>query len=137
VDWMRKAARPGLRLNIQQAAPDGDGDGVRPVVRSEFLDQILDVEGDRRLSNPQLARDLFVPMAIADQPEHIHLTRRQIFVPQVFGKPGRNLGGHMLSTGMDRPNHRENPIARHAFQQRRRRLAWPAESRRRLPTCSG
>jgi hypothetical protein len=99
------SVRRRSRLYIQQAAANGDRDGVRPVVCSEFFDQVLDMERDGRFGNPQLPGDLFVAMAIAYQPEHVHLTRRQIFIAQVLRKSGRDLGRHTLSPGMDRTNH--------------------------------
>src|SRR5262249_10234216 len=53
------------RLNLQQTAANGNRHGVRSVVRSELVNQVLDVEVDGCFGNPQFARNLLVPVAIA------------------------------------------------------------------------
>ena len=58
--------RAASRLDFQQPAPKGDRDSVRAVVGAELVDQVLDVEVDRRFGNPEFAGDLLVSMAVAD-----------------------------------------------------------------------
>jgi hypothetical protein len=70
---------------LQQASANRDGDRVRPVVRSEFVDEVLNVEVDGCLGNPQSIRDLLVAMAVAYQPEHVQFASREVFLTKMLG----------------------------------------------------
>ena len=64
--------RPLLRSDLHQASPERDRNRMRPVVGLQFIYQVLDVEVNRVLRNGQLIGDLFVSMAIANEPENVH-----------------------------------------------------------------
>jgi len=51
---------------VQQPASQRDGDGVGAIVRAELVDQVLDVEVDGGLRNPQFIGDLFIAMPSPD-----------------------------------------------------------------------
>src|SRR5262245_63153111 len=74
-------------FDVHEAAANGDGDRVRPVVCSELTDKVLDVIIHCRFGDVQLVRDLFVSMAVAYQLEDVQLTRRQMLLSEMLCQP--------------------------------------------------
>ena len=56
---------PRTNLDLQQASANRDGNRVRSVVRSELVNQVLDVEVDSRLGNSESVGNLLVAVAVA------------------------------------------------------------------------
>jgi len=67
-----------MRSNLQQAAPERDGDCMGPIVGLKFIHQVLDVEVNRGLRNRHLIRNLFVAIAVSNESENLQLPRCQV-----------------------------------------------------------
>jgi hypothetical protein len=62
--------------DLKEAAPDCDGNSMRPIVGSQFVHEVLYVEVDCSLRNSQLICDLLVAIAVANESEHLQLPSR-------------------------------------------------------------
>src|SRR6266404_546358 len=81
--WIRAAKlrrRPfaGLKSDLKQPAAECNGYRVRSVVGTQFVDEVLYVEVNRGLRDRELIGNLFVPIAIANEPQHLQLARCEI-----------------------------------------------------------
>jgi hypothetical protein len=56
-------------FELQEATLKADGYGVGPIICLELFDDVPDMEIDCRFGNSQAWADLFVPIAISDQPQ--------------------------------------------------------------------
>jgi hypothetical protein len=54
--------------NLQQAAPEPDGDRMRPIVRLELVHQIFYMKIDRVFRDRELIGNLFVAVAVTYKP---------------------------------------------------------------------
>jgi len=81
-----------LGSDLKQAAPDSDGNGVRPIVGPQFVHQVFDVEVDGRLCDCEVIGDLFVAIAVANQAQDFQFSRGEVVVAHVFGEAGRDFG---------------------------------------------
>src|SRR5258708_14095898 len=88
---------PKSNSDFQQTSANRDGDRVRPVIRSQLVDHVLDMEVDGRLRNPESIGNLLVAMAVADQPQHVHLTSGEVFLAKMLGQPAAPPGPNMPS----------------------------------------
>jgi hypothetical protein len=107
----------GSRFDVQQPAAQRDGDGVGAIVRAELVDQVLDVEVDRGLRNPQVIGDLFIAMPVAYQPQDVKFASGQRRLTQVLGQTGRDLDRYVLSAGVRQTNGGQDLIVGHALEQ--------------------
>src|SRR5258708_3234553 len=94
-----------MRSHLKQAPPHRNGYGVRPIVGSQLVDEVLDVEVNRGLRNRELICNLLVAMAIANESKNLQFPRRKIVVPQVLGDASRHLGRNMPPARVNRPDH--------------------------------
>jgi hypothetical protein len=62
-----------LRIPVTNQKPTGLGvcHGERPPDLAEPLHQVLDVKADGGFGDPELIGNLLVPMAVANQPQHV------------------------------------------------------------------
>jgi hypothetical protein len=76
----RRALGLGLLglLELHEAAADGGGGRLRAVAHAELAEQAVHVRLDRALGRVQLVGDLAVAVAADDEPQHVHLTARQV-----------------------------------------------------------
>jgi hypothetical protein len=91
--------------DLKQAAPHRNGYGMRPIVGSQLVHEVLDVEVNRGLRNRELICNLLVAMAIANESKNLQLPRRKIVVPQVLGNASRYIGRNVPPASMNRPDH--------------------------------
>jgi hypothetical protein len=89
---------------------------VRPIIGAQLANDILDVEIDSGFRNGQLVGNLLIAIAISNEPEYIEFPARKVVVAQMFGEAGRDLWWNMPFAGMDRANHVEQFVSRHAFK---------------------
>src|SRR5215472_1103040 len=87
---------PGLESN---------GYRVRPIIRSQLVHQVLDMKIDGRLRNRQLIRDLFIAIAVSDQPENFELPFRKVLFPQMLSKASGYFWRHMPISSVNRSDH--------------------------------
>src|SRR5260370_11680055 len=105
-----------MRSDLQQATPHRNGYRMRPIVGSQLVHEVLDVEVNRGLRNRELICNLLVAMTIANEPKYLQLPRRKIVLPQVLGNASRYIGRNVPPTGMNPPDHAQQFIFRHALQ---------------------
>src|SRR5580704_11560914 len=107
--------------DLKKATPERDRDRVRSVIGPQLVHQVLDVKVNRSLGDRQLAGNLLVAIAIPDQPQHLQLPGRKIFVTYMFGKAGCHLRRNVPSPSLDGSHDVEQFIFRHALQDVSRR----------------
>src|SRR5713226_9225480 len=91
--------------DLQQAAPDRNGYRMRPVIGPQLTYQVLNVEIDGGLRDRQLIGNLLVAIAVSNEPEHLQLPSRKIFLAQVLGEPGCHLRWNVPTAHVDRTHH--------------------------------
>src|SRR5688572_29059310 len=80
--------RQGRELQLDDAAPHADGDGVGAVAGPQFLHDVLDVDLDRLFRDEELLGDVAVPVPARDGAQDLDFARRESFVAQVLGEVG-------------------------------------------------
>ena len=95
----------GMRSDLQQAAPERDGDCMSPIVGLKFVHQVLDMEINRALRNRKLIGNLLVAIAIANESKNLQFPRRKVVVTQVLGEASRHVGRNMPPAGVNRSDH--------------------------------
>ena len=70
---------------------------MRPVVNAQLGKNVRDVVLDRRFSDAELVRNLFIGVACADETKHVDFAGTQLVVASVFGQLRRNFGRNSLS----------------------------------------
>src|SRR5258706_10699913 len=105
-----------MRSHLEKPAPKRDGDGMSPIVGPELINQVLNVEVDCSLGDRELIGDLFVPIAISNEPKDFQLPGREIVVAQVLGEASRHLGRDMPASVVDGADDGQQFIFRHALE---------------------
>src|SRR5262245_4383617 len=106
-----------FRLELDDAAPEGDGHRLRAVAGSELAHDVLDVHLDRLFGDEEALGDVAVAVAAGDMPEDFYLARRQRLVAQVLGKPRRDLRGDALLARVDLADGLQQLLGRGALEQ--------------------
>src|SRR3954452_418225 len=108
--WLGGVVTAGL----DQAGLVGDDDGLGPVAHGELGEEVGDVGLDGRVADDELAGDLAVRAAAADQLEHLQLARREVLqvgrvaragsrpVDEALDQPARDRGCQKGLPGCDR-----------------------------------
>src|SRR5260370_14105563 len=104
-----------MRSDLQQATPDRNGYRMRPVIGSQFVHQVLDMEVHGSLRNCQLIRNLLVAITIPNESKNVQLPLRKVVVTQVFGEPSRHVGRNMTPAGVNLSDHAQEFIFRPAL----------------------
>ena len=60
-----------LGSDSQQATPNGDGYGMRPIISSQLVHEILDMKINRGLGDCQLVGDLLIAEAVPNESQHV------------------------------------------------------------------
>src|SRR5258708_29333644 len=115
----------GIRSDFKQPAAEGNGHRMRSVVGTQFVDEVLDVEVNRGLRDRELIGNLFVPIAIANEPQHLQLASRKILFAKMLRKAGGHLGWNMSFPRMHRANDGQQVVFLHALENVTRSTATP------------
>ena len=105
------------QLNLKETAPDGDRHGMGPVVGMQLLDDILDVEINCRLRNPQSIGNLLVAIALLNQSQHFEFPTCKVFFAEMLGEASRRFRCNLLLPGMDRADRVEQLSFRGALEK--------------------
>ena len=70
---------------MQQTPPERNGDRMCPVIGTKLIHQVLDMETDGCLRDYELIGNLFVAIAISNEPEYFQFAICKIFLAQVLG----------------------------------------------------
>src|SRR6202451_3365103 len=106
-----------MKSDLKQSAPYRNSYGVRPIVGSQFVHKILNVEIDRGLRNRKLIGNLLVPITISNEPEYLQLANRQIVIGQMLGQAGRYFRWNVPFASVHRPDHSQQFVFRHALKE--------------------
>lgn len=68
-------------LDLKQTSSDRDGHRMRPIIGSQLVHQVLDMEVDGGFRNRQLIGDLLVAIPVTNESEHFQFPTRKIVVP--------------------------------------------------------
>src|ERR1700761_732190 len=71
-----------------------------PVICLELVDDILDVEAHGCFRDSEIAGNLFVSQAIANEMKNIQFTGSQLFMTVVLRQSGRNVGRNTFAAAM-------------------------------------
>src|SRR5215469_14688000 len=102
--------------HLQETPTESNRYRVRPIIRSQLVHQVLDMKIDGRLRNRQLIRNLFIAIAVSNQPENFELPLRKIVVSQMLSKPSGYFWRHMPPPGVTRADHPKHFFLRHTFK---------------------
>ena len=91
----------GVRSDLQQAAPERDGDCMGSIVGLKFVHQVLDMEINRALCNRKVIGNLLVAIAIANESKNLQFPCRKVVVTQVLGETSRHVGWNMPAAGVN------------------------------------
>src|SRR5260370_20933599 len=94
-----------MRSHLKQTSADRNRHCMRPIVGSQLVHEVLDVEVNRGLRNREMIFNLLFAMAISNESKNLQLPRRKIVVPQVLGDASRHLGRNMPPARVNRPDH--------------------------------
>src|SRR5580700_4648833 len=94
---------------------------MSPIIGLKFIHQVLDVEVNRGLRDRQLISNLLVAIAIANESKNFQLPRRKVVVTEMLGEASRHLRRNMPSPGVNRSDHAQQFIFRHALEYVSRR----------------
>jgi hypothetical protein len=94
-----------VESDLQQAAADRNGHRMRSVIGPQLAHHVLNVEVDSGLCNRQLIRNLLVAITVSNEPEHLQLSSRKIFLAQVLGESRRHLRWNVPTAGVDGTHH--------------------------------
>ena len=94
-----------MRSHLKQTSADSNGNGMRPIIRSQLVHEVLDVEVNRGLRNRQLICNLLVAMSIANESKNLQLSCCKIVVTQVLGDAGCYVGRNVPPASVNRPDH--------------------------------
>ena len=61
---------------LEQTTPSRNRHGMRPVIRPELLNQILNMKVDRALRDRQSIGNLFISVSVPDQLQNLRFPRR-------------------------------------------------------------
>ena len=100
---------------LQKTSSNRDCDSVRAIVSLQFVNQVPDVKVDSCLSNAQPVGNLFIPMAISNQSKYVKFSSSERLFPQVLGNARCDLGQNIAPPLMDRTNHVQYLVFRHAL----------------------
>src|SRR5258708_38073883 len=95
----------GMQSDLQQAPPHRNGHCMRPIIRSQLVHEVLDVEVNRGLRNRELICNLLVAMSIANESKNLQLSCCKIVVTQVLGDAGCYVGRNVPPASVNRPDH--------------------------------
>src|SRR6516164_9080037 len=71
---------------------------------------------DRRLGNRQLIRNLFIAIAVSNQPEDFELAIRKIFFPQMLSQASGYFWRHVPISSVNRSDHTQHFVLRHTLE---------------------
>ena len=60
--------------DVEQTTPDGNRYGVRTIIGSQLVHEVLNMKVDCSLRDRQLISDLLVTVAVSNESEHLQLT---------------------------------------------------------------
>src|SRR4029077_20850120 len=92
-------------------------DGMRPIVRSQLAEDVLSMNLHGMLGQKEPISDVAIPISFLDVGEYVKLPSGELFIAEMLGEPGRDLGQDTLLSGMDLTDRLEHLVGRHALQQ--------------------
>src|SRR5260370_22204623 len=86
------------------------------IVGLKFVYQVLDMEINRGLCNRKVIGNLLVAIAIANESKNLQLPLRKVVVTHVLGEASRHVGRNMPPASVNRSDHAQQFIFRHALK---------------------
>src|SRR5580698_4295350 len=112
---MLSTGRLDWRLKVDDAAADGNGDGLGAVVGPQLGHDVLDVNLDGPFRDEELLGDVPVTIAFGDLLQYLDLAGCQPFIAVVVSKPRSYFGGNCFLPAMHFANSLEQGLRRHAL----------------------
>jgi hypothetical protein len=88
-------------LQLNNAAPGGNGDSMRAVACAELLHDVFHVRFYSFFRDEESVCDVAVTISACGLPQNVNFTVRQLFITEVFSHRGSNFCGHTFATGMN------------------------------------
>src|SRR5882762_5533278 len=108
----------GLRfLQLDDSAAEANRDSLRAIICPELLHDVFDVNLYSLFCDEELFCDVSIPVSPGNLIENFHLTRRKVFVAQMFCELRGQLRGNTLLPRVDLANHLNQLLGRHALEQ--------------------
>src|SRR5271170_962003 len=104
-------------LEMDDAAPNSDGDGLGAIACTELFHDVLDMPLDRFLGDKKERGDVAVSISSGDLLKDLYFTITQRLITEMFGKLGRNLRGNVFFSGMHLADGVDELLSRHALEQ--------------------
>src|SRR5260370_42641757 len=110
-----------MESDLQQATPKCEGDCMGAIVGLKSMHRVLNVESNCGFRDRQLVRNRLVAMAIANESKNLQLPLRKVVVTHVLGEASRHVGRNMPPASVNRSDHAQQFIFRHALKYVSRR----------------
>ena len=78
-------SRADITLKLNDSSTNADGDGLRPVVRVKFLQDVLEMCFHRFFRDKELFGYVPVSVSASQLAENVYFARSKMFVAVVFG----------------------------------------------------
>src|SRR5580704_5107093 len=88
-------------LGVDDPAAERDVDGRRAFADLQLREDVLQVDLDRLLADPQQRRDLLVPPPFIHELHHLHLARGEGRVTRALVQPGFDVRPDRTPAGVD------------------------------------
>ena len=98
------------------------------IIGSQLAHNVLDMEIHCCFRNLQVASDLFIAMAIANEAKHVEFPSRESFLTHTLGQPQGYLRRNMPPAGVDGSDYSEQLILGHTLKDVASRPARSARS---------
>ena len=112
---MRAPVRSALQVN--DAAPDADGHGLRAILRTELVHDVPDVDLDGLFGDREALADVPVAVAFGHPRKHFDLPLAQGIAAEVFGEVLRNLRRQVLAARVDLADRLDELLERRGLQE--------------------
>src|SRR6266566_4514169 len=103
-------------LKLNDSSTDADRDCLGPIVRVEFLHDVLEMCFHRLFRDKELFSDVAVAISSGKLTQDVHFTRSKLCIAVVLSQRRRYLGRNPLLSSMDLPNYIHQFSRRHCLQ---------------------
>src|SRR6266542_604459 len=103
-------------LKLNDSSKDADRDCLCPIVRVEFLHDVLEMCFHRLFRDEELFSDVAVAIVSGKLTQDVNFTRSKLFITVVFSQIRGYLGWNPLLSSMDLPNYIHQFIRRRRLQ---------------------
>src|SRR5262249_44737820 len=104
-------------LQMDDAAADADGDGLRAVVSAEFAHDVLDVNLDGFFGNGEVVGDVAIAVAFGNLAKNLNFAFGEGFIGDVLREALGDPTGDLFLPGVHLADDCEEFLRRHALEQ--------------------